>query len=325
MNKIDLSFLRFDLFDGEGGGDGSAATSSTTGGFDYGDDARAFLKSMGIEESTPEVTGEQIVYGKAQPEVTEVSASPVGKDTSEPEVDLASEFKELIGKNGKFHDVYGEAVSQAIDKRFKNQADLKSTLSQYDDAISPLMQKYGLETGDIAGLVSAMAADEDIYSSEAEKNGMTVEQYRNNLKLQAEAKRGREIQEAYENEKARTALYAEWDRQADELRIAFPAFDLGQEIQNNEKFAHLIDNGVSVQDAFLVAHAQDILSGMNANARQQGSQDVITNIQQRASRPAENGMKHNAAVVRKADPNTFTDEDMDRILKQVAEGKPFVL
>ena len=324
MKKIDLSFLRFDLFDGEGGGEGAAPSGETSG---LGEDARAFLRSLGYEdeESTPNASGEQIVYGKAMPEDAEVSASPVGKDTVEPEVDLASEFKELIGKNGKFHDLYGESVSQAIDKRFKNQADLKSTLSQYDNALAPLMQRYGLETGDIEGLTNALQNDEDIYSSEAEKNGMTVEQYRENLKLRAEAQRGREIQEAYENEKQRTALYAEWDRQADELREALPNFDLGMEIQNNERFANLIDNGVAIKDAFLATHAEEILSGMNADARQQGSQDVINNIQQRASRPVENGMRHNAAVVRKVDPNTFTDEDMDRILQQVAEGKPFVL
>ena len=327
---IDNFKFRFDLFDGNGG-DGSSSGESGLGA-----EASAFLDSLdgGIKKQTKSQSNAEpvnVLYGKAAREDNSGESGPVGKDTETASTQqaqqksAADEFAELIGKGGKFHDAYGQAVSQAIQQRFKNQSNLQSTVDSYDKALAPMFQRYGVKAGDIEGLTNAIANDEELYASEAERQGMTVDQYRKNLQLQAEAERGRQLMAEYENQQRRNELYAEWDRQADELREAFPNFDLGMEIQQNTKFAELIDAGISIADAFFASHAQDILAGIDAESSATARASVVNTIQQRASRPPENGIRHNAAVVKKVDPNTFTDEDMDRILRDVANGRPFEL
>ena len=330
LTMINNLKLNFHLFDGEGGGDAGGSTGAEGG---IGAEASNFLESLvgkGKSSSTSGSTEPTVLYGNAAKE-GEGEQGPVGADgntadtSANSQENEADEFAKLIAKGGKYHDLYGQAISQAIQQRFKNQGDLQSTVDKTNSVLAPMYQRYGLEAGDIEGLQKAIASDEDLFSAEAERQGLSVEQYRQNLQLQAEAERGRQLQQQFLDEQNRNRMYAEWDRQSDELRESFPKFDLGQEIQQNQKFADLIDNGVSVQDAFFASHAKDILSGINQESTQAARADVVNTIQQRAARPPENGIRHNAAVVRKVDPKTFTNEDMDKILADVASGKPFEL
>lgn len=331
LTMINNLKLNFHLFDGDGGGD-AGGSAGTEGGL--GAEASNFLESLGRTkegaQSTSSSTEPTVLYGKAAKE-GEGEQGPVGEDGNTANINAnsqeseADEFAKLIAKGGKFHDQYGQAISQAIQQRFKNQGDLQSTVDKTNSALAPMYQRYGIKSGDIEGLQQAIASDEDLFSAEAERQGLSVEQYRQNLQLQAEAERGRQLQQQFLDEQNRNRMYAEWDRQAGELRESFPKFDLGQEIQQNQKFADLIDNGVSVQDAFFASRAKDILSGINQESTQAARADVVNTIQQRAARPPENGIRHNAAVVRKVDPKTFTNEDMDKILADVASGKLFEL
>lgn len=325
VTMTNLFRFQFDLFDGEGG-DGAS-----TGGDGLGEDARAFLASLGGDEGNdgagnPSATEPTVVYGKDAKE--EPGPDPAGGDEGADNQDSegksdAEEFAELIGKGGRFHDLYGQKVSSAIQERFKNQADLKSTVDSYDAVMAPFYQRYGVKPGDLEGLKEAIAGDDDLYAAEAERLGLTPEQYRHNLQLEMEAARGRQLQKEYQQEQHRAQVFQEWDRQAAELQKDFPKFDLGQEIDANETFANLIDNGVSIRDAFLASHADDIFKGLQHQSTADARLDVVNNIQRKAARPPENGARNNAAVVRKPDPSTFTDEDMDRILQDVANGKTF--
>ena len=316
--------FRFDLFDGEGG-DGSS-----TGGDGLGAEAREFLDSLPGESGdsgSGSTDGDKpiVLYGK-DPEGAAEQDPAGGDDDADSQGSAksdAEELAELIGKGGRFHDLYGQKVSSAVQERFKNQADLKSTVDSYDKVMAPFYQRYGVKPGDLEGLQKAIESDEELYSAEAEKQGLTLEQYRHNMQLEADAARGRQIQAEYEEEQRRNQVYQEWDRQAEELQKTFPNFDLGQEIEQNETFANLIDNGVSIRDAFVASHADDILNGLNDSASATARANVVTDIQRKASRPPENGTRHKAAVVRKADPSKFTDEDIDRILQDVGEGKTF--
>ena len=116
-------------------------------------------------------------------------------------------------------------------------------------------------------------------------------------------------------------MFANWEAQADELKQAFPGFDLGLEIEHNEAFANLLDNGVDVHTAFVSTHLNEIMNGNNADARTRATQDVVSTIQSRASRPVENGMNHSAAIQRKSDPSKLTNEDFDEIDRRVANGE----
>ncbi len=313
LNYISAPFrFSFHLFDGEGGGEGGG----------LGAEASAFAESIGLSEyvthkqsdAKPDV--KSIKYGKSSE--GEDRTSQVGTDNQAPE-DIGAEFAELIGKGGKYHDIYGQKVSEAVQQRFKNQADLQAQVDSISDALSPLYLNYGLKAGDIEGLKNAIANDEDIYKAGAEKSGLSLEQYKENLRLRADAERGRQITEAYERQQQQNEMFAQWESEAAELQQAVPNFDLGMEIQQNEKFARLLDAGIGVYDAFMATHVNDIMRGYNGEAYRSATQNVVNTIQQRAARPQESGLRHAPAIQRKSDPSSLTNEDMDEIIRQVTE------
>jgi len=307
--------LNFHLFDGEGSGSGLGAEAS------------AFAESIGLTEYSQKQSSSEsdskprTEYGKSK---DERGTSQVRSDTSGNETDdLAAEWKALTGKGGKFHDLLGQEKSQTIQERFKNQQDLSGQIDQISDDLAPLFLNYGLEAGDFEGLKDAITHDDKFYEAGAEKAGLDIEQYRHQLELQQKADRAQRITDAYEQQQRQNEMFAQWEQEAGQLQQAFPGFDLGLEIENNEEFAKLIYNGTPVQTAFVSTHLQDILSGANADAEARATQNVVNAIQQRASRPAESAMRHVAAVERKSDPSSLTNDDMDEIIRRASEGESF--
>ena len=295
MDNLKLVF-DFHLFDGEGGGEGGDASTAA-----------------------PESGKEKVEYGK--PKDNGQQPSQVGTDTGHEEPNLDAEFAELIGKGGRYHEVYGQRVSETIQDRFKNQADLQGQVNRIADDLSPLFMNYGLESGDFEGLKNAIANDNSFYQAAAEREGLDVNQYKENLRLKAEAERGRRITEAYQREQMKQERFGMWEAQADALRQSFPNFDLATEIEANESFRNLLDAGVDVSTAFVSTHIPEILNGSNADAETRATNNVVSAIQNRASRPIENGARHSAAIVRKTDPSKLSDEDLDEINRRVAEGE----
>lgn len=301
------------MFDGEG----------ATAGDGLGAEASAFMSEISGEQPTgkPEENA-QIEYGL--PLEGELEADPVGTDKqAEAELSLEDEFAGLVGKDGKFHDLFGKKVSDAVQNRFKNHADLQAQVDTYEGAIAPLIQKYGLKQGDIEGLSQAISQDEGLYQAEAEKAGLSIEQYMENLKLKAEAEQGRALMEAYEEQQHQNQLFERWDNEAAELQETFPNFDLGKEIENNSEFTLLLDGGAGVRQAFIATHLDDILAGMRQETATQTQAQVVNSIQQRAARPIENGVRRAPAVQRKTDPSTLSTEDIDKMFEAVEQGKQF--
>ena len=298
----------FYAFDGEGDG-GS-----------LGAEASAFMQEIGMDDPfaqrQPGADPEHIEYGIA-PE-GEAQASQVGSDETAYE-DLNAEFEALTGKGGKFHDLLGQRVSDAIQNRFRNQADLQGQVNKIADDLSPLFLNYGLKAGDFEGLKNAIASDENFYKAGAEREGLDIEQYKENLRLKADAERGRQITEQYEQQQRQNEMFSRWEREADELKQHFPNFDLGMELETNEDFGRMISNGLSVEQAFVATHIGEIMSGTANQSAQQASQDVVRNIRARAARPSENGLRHAPAIQRRSDPSSLTNEDMDEILRRVTE------
>ena len=282
-NRIKL--YDFHLFDGEGAG-----ADASTAGFE--------------QTQKPQ----KVEYGKSTG--NDPAPSQVGSDNrgNSPE----EEFAALIGKGGKFHDLYGQQVSKAIQDRFKNQKDLQGQVDQISNDLSPLFMNYGLKAGDFEGLKNAIANDDVFFQAQAERAGLDVNQYKENLRLKAEAERGRQITEAYEQQQRQNEMFAQWEAEA---------ADLGLELEHNEEFAKLIYNGVPVRNAFLTTHAEEIFANSNAYASAQATQNVINTIQQRASRPAEGAMHPGAAIVRKSDPSSLSNDDIDEINRRVAMGE----
>lgn len=319
--KFNIPRFDFHLFE-DGGGAGASAGAGASEGSGYGQEASDFARSIGMDlpDSSKLESKKRTEYGRSQDNGAE---GQVGSDNSGQGKSLEAEFAELVGKGGRYHDIYGQKVQDTIQSRFKNQQDYQAQINSIAEDMSPLFMNYGLETGDFEGLKDAIAHDDSFYQAGAEKAGLDLDQYKAHLKLQADAERGRRITEAYQKQQKDNEMYAQWEQDADSLRQSFPNFDLVAEIKSNDAFTSLIRSGVDVQTAFVSTHLQDILSGANAEASKQATSQVVSAIQQRSARPAEGAMRHTPAIERKSDPSTLTDEDMDEIFRRVQDGEQF--
>lgn len=322
MKNNKILKLNYHLFDGEGG-DGSGAGEGGLGA-----EASAFLDSLDGKpknepKSKPDLS--KVKYGsEGKGEASQVGSDTNGQAEPKQETDLSKEFAELVGKDGKYHEIYGQQISNAIQERFKNQADYQGQIKGYEDAVAPLFSRYGLEAGDVEGLQQALAVDEDLYRAEAEEKGIDVKQLMHNKQLEAEAERGRRITAEYEEQQRVNAMFKGWESEAEEMRQAFPNFDLNQEIKSNDRFFKLLTAGVSVIEAFAATHLNDIMQGFGQEQSSKATNQVVNSIKQQASRPIESAMSHSPATEKRVDISNLSDADIDEIMRRVdQEGYVF--
>ena len=296
--KKDYINLHLHMFDG-----------GAAGGAEGGAEGTASTQDSGAEPT--------VVYGKdpaADDSTSQVGSDEGGDDPdgAEPEEDIDAEFEELI--KGKYKQQFDGRVHSIMQNRFKNAQDAKDVAAKWQDATAALAAMYGIDGTDPDALKDAIEKDE------AEAQGLTPEQFRENLRLRMDAQTGRNMQEQMRIEAEKQATFQRWESEAAELTEIFPNFDLAYELEN-EAFLDGLNRGLSVRDAFFVAHMDEIVAGSNAAAKSEATQKVVDNFNQRAARPAENGASHKPAVIRKTDPSKFTDADLDEIARRSRRGE----
>jgi hypothetical protein len=87
----------------------------------------------------------------------------------------------------------------------------------------------------------------------------------------------------------------------------------------------MLKNGISVQHAYSVLHMDDMLSAAAGASAKQAASAVVSNIRARGARPAENGVSPKSGVVVKADPKSWSKEDLKNVWKATARGERIVL
>ena len=88
-------------------------------------------------------------------------------------------------------------------------------------------------------------------------------------------------------------LHARWAAEEAAMRRSQPGFDLKAELKNPEMRRLMQLPGMRVQDAYRLAHYEDALR----TTAQTVEQGVVERVQQRATRPLENGLRPGAADV----------------------------
>ena len=302
--KKDYINLHLHMFDG-----------GAAGGAEGGAEGAASTQDSGAEPT--------VVYGKdpaADDGTSQVGSDEGGDgpDGNELEEDIDAEFEELI--KGKYKQQFDGRVHSIMQNRFKNAQDAKDVAAKWQGATAALAAMYGIDGTDPDALKDAIEKDDGLFSAQAEAQGLTPEQFRENLRLRMDAQTGRNMQEQMRIEAEKQATFQRWETEASELSEVFPNFDLASELEN-ETFLANLNRGLSVRDAFLVAHMDEILTGSSAAAEAQATQQTVNNFKQRAARPAENGASHKPAVIRKTDPSKFTDADLDEIARRSRRGE----
>ncbi len=328
------------LFDGGAAAAGAAAGAS--GDAEGGASAQGDTTQAGSSPTRKGKSGEyaNVVFGKQEtPDDTGTSSGePKGegakmqqRDAGAAEKggeDLKKEFLDLV--NGKYKDVYTAETQRIINRRFGEEKAKDQKIADSQPILDTLMRHYGVTDGDMNKLRAAFEGDAALnsvlYSAEAESMGMSVEQYRQYVRMQQENEAFKRQEEDRRRQQRADETYNDWIRQAAALVGTkdapgdYPDFDLKHEVAENPRFIAMLRAGVPVRDAYEVSHLGDIQARSAAKAAAEMEKRVMDNVRAKGMRPNENGTTSRPGVVLSGDPRAKTKEGRAELARLARNG-----
>lgn len=282
----------------------------------------------------PPAGGSPLKEGASGNESDPAEAEKHQEPAKEPKAEKTPEerrraFGEMV--QGEYSDVFQEMMQRAIDKATENirQNPQVARLTQ------ALANAYGVDTEDMDGLIEAVengrVKDEKYYEDLAQQRGVSVKTARELDKMESDLKRSntRNAQlQAMQQEAARqqrvSQIQAQWEAQAAQLKTQYPDFEL-QEVLANEQVADLMRRGVSLPDAYRAAYFDHIMQQATAQTAQKVERGVAARIQQRASRPGENGTRPGGAVTTHVDVASMSRRQLEDLERRARRGEKITL
>ena len=318
------------LFDGAAG----AAPAGGEGGAAQGNaGATAKAETNGRSGSSRRSrTGESnVVYGIQEdasgPETT--TSSDAGKNgqavsksgvstTSNTLEDRRKAFDAMI--DGEYKDVFEERFQQAFNRRFKETKGMEQTITSQKPIMDMLMQRYKITDGDVSKLQTAIEQDDRYWSEAADEAGLTVEQYKAMQKLERENAELKLIRQRQQGEQAAQQKLNQWYAEGEKMKEVYPTFDFRTEAANRD-FMGLLKSGLGVQQAYELVHMEEIKAAAAKSAAQTAGEQMKARIQNKASRPSENGTSSQSAVITKSDVHSLSRQDRAEIARRAQRGE----
>lgn len=245
--------------------------------------------------------------GTAEPAEAEEA---VQTDANELE-DLEAEFDALVKGAGKFREVFGKRVKKASYERSKG---LRATVDRFNSfapALEIMAARYGMSVDD-PGLADRIANDKSLLENLAMENGSSPD-------VEYQLARARSAQKQAEDFAKQVMAEREmntWLQQAEEMKDEYPEFDLHTEMQNPE-FQKLLQNGVTMEGAYMALHFGDVKARLTARAEKKVTDAVAAG----AKRPRENGMGSQSGAAMTADPAKMSKEEFNDYIRRIERGE----
>lgn len=319
MDTKALPFIRLDLFDG--GAAGAAAAGGEGAGAAQGETPA--LPGSTRRGKSGDLSN--VVYGK-QDAASGAGASAAGGQNGQGDTITTSDtleakrraYNDLI--QGEYKDLYTEDTQRMINRRFRETKDLESRLSQTQPVIDMLMERYGINDGDVAKLTEALDSDDAYWADAADNAGMSVEQYKKYKKLERENKQLTQSMQRAAGEVRAQNQIQQWFEQGEAVRARYPGFDLKEECANPH-FLAMLKSGVPVEHAYKVMHLDEILSDVSRTSAASAEDRVVDSIRAKGARPRENGTAAKAAFTVRDDVSQLSRKDRAEIARRVARGE----
>ena len=247
-----------------------------------------------------------VVYGKIDSDET-TSTAPATDTPAAPAEDRTAKYSQF---KTDFKDLYEQDFKQQLDRRIKGR---DKEVTKLKGLLDPIMQHFG--HNDITEL-EAFVRDYIIPNTD----GYTAREIQ--LALEGEdgdgdaSKQGSEAKEApvVDLEEQATAL-------AEKLKAQGVEFDLETET-SNETVKGLLDKGLSLEQAYNLAHHDEIVARTAELQRKATIEAIrskgIDKVSETIAKPA-------PAVIHKSDINAMTDEDIMEMARRVSRGEPIRL
>ena len=228
-----------------------------------------------------------------------------------------AEYKRM---KGEYKDLFDQDVQNLIKRRYTQNQDLQRQLNAYAPLMDMLSVKYGIESGKVEDIISAINQDASFYEDAAMREGMTAEQYKRMVDLELKYRQAQETARQAQQIRQREDTYARWDREAEACKGIYPNFDMAVEL-GNENFVRLLGAGWDVKGAYEACHLEEIKSGIAQQAAADTKQKVAANIRAGAGRPSENGAAASAPSTSKIDVSKMTYAQMDEMIERSKRGE----
>ena len=243
--------------------------------------------------------------------------------------DRKREFGELV------KDQYGDIFNEVMQHSIEVAGDSIRNDPKVARLTQALAKAYGVGVEDLDGLIDAVengkVKDEAYYEELAQQRGISVKTARELDKMesdlhQANAKNAQlqAMQQEAARQQRTAQIQAQWEAQAAQLKAQYPDFDL-PEVLANEQVGDLMRRGVSLPDAYRAAYFDHIMQQATAQTAQKTEQGVVARIQQRASRPGENGTRPGGAVATHVDVASMSRKQLEDLERRARRGEKITL
>lgn len=262
--------------------------------------------------------GDGAASGGAESGVSDVPTSTEGETIADPtaEEDRQSQYAKFKKDfDAEYKAEVQSIVKDRLKKSSKENADLTNRIKATTPLIEALAKKYGVDANDYDAILNAFESDDGNLEEEAFSRDMSVEQLRQFKKLERENQSYREAEE----ERRKQAMFAQWDREADELKEIYPSFDVATE-QENEQFMKLLGAGVPMRTAYEVAHKDEIIHSAMSYTANKTAEKVANSVRANASRPSENGLSSNSSALGAVDINNLSREQIEAYKQRALNG-----
>lgn len=317
--------MELQLFaEGGDGGSGAGETSQSAGADSspsrgaLGRTENAALDEQGSTDQKAEGSGSENGEGEA------------GEEAKKPS---PAERRKAFGQmmSGEYKDLADEMMQNAVQIAAQN---LEAS-PEMRGLLEAIAEKYGTDATDLTALTDAIrngvVKDDAYFEKIAMEKGISVKTAREMDKLETQNKRLTAQQQAAQQmqkaaaERARIAqIQARWDAEAEALKAKYPDFDR-EEVLANPEVEKMMRAGCSMEAAYRAAYFDRLMARQTAATAQQTEQGVLNRVQQRASRPAENGTRPGGAVQTHLDVEHMSRKDREALERRVLRGEIITL
>lgn len=315
--KVDLQL--FNDGGATGGAEGSAQAATENA-------PKAEMKPSGSSRRSKSGEFDNVVFGKqegtADTETTSLDTG--GNPTGAGKTDVTTTSNTLEERQKAYNDFINEykdidqkRFQDTFDRRFKQVKGIEAELASHKPILDKLMARYGVD--DVAKLDKALTEDTEYWEKVAEEHGMTVEQYHAMQKLEQENAELKAMRERQRGQAQFQQQIDAWYKEADKVKEIYPSFDFKTEAQNPE-FLNLLRHGNSVEHAYKVLHFDELTENAARVAAQTADAQAQARIKQKASRPSENGISSQSAVIVKNNVASLTRAERAEIARRVQRG-----
>jgi hypothetical protein len=241
-----------------------------------------------------------------------------GQQASDPPVDRKAHFREMI--KGDYKAEFDEVMQDNLKRRFKDHDDLKKRVDDTRPLMELLASKYGVDAGDIAGIVKAAEADDGYYEEEAAEKGLTVQQLKDFKRMERENAQLKAAAEERQRVEGVNRVHAQWAQESEAMKAIYPEFDFDAETRN-PAFSDMLQRGVSVEAAYKAVHFDEMMTGMMQFTAQKAREQTVNDIRARGMRPDEGGMGNRAAGEARTDVSKLTRKERADLAARALRGE----